>query len=200
MADLLPLFSTPVYFSNIDKSIVGNLPEIEFQRMDGDNAWSSKNKYVLEIPELQNLKKAIEEKLREYIFDLLKVETSVEFYITNSWVNVHNTGDRILDHHHNNSLFSGIYYIETTSTSGQIIFKNPESRIFPSAIDILFTENNLFNSRAMPYTPNIGDIIIFPSTLAHAVTKSESATPRTILAFNVFARGTFGHPHKLELK
>ena len=68
---VMPLFNTPIYIkeyvpiSDEEKNI---LKTLDYERMDTDNGYFSKDKYVLENPELVNLKEHILDCVNEFTF------------------------------------------------------------------------------------------------------------------------------------
>lgn len=56
---------------------------------------------------------------------------------------------------------------------------------------------NLWNSTSWWFPVKTGDIIIFPSSLTHAVETKQGDNTRTSLAFNVFIKGTIGNNKSL---
>ena len=47
----------------------------------------------------------------------------------------------------------------------------------------------MFNSTKTSIQPKTNMLLLFPSTLEHSVSESESTKDRLVIAFNVFARG-----------
>jgi uncharacterized protein (TIGR02466 family) len=117
-------------------------------------------------------------------------------------VNIHGRGQSAGAHVHNNSLISGVLYLNVTENSGDIVFhRNVLSLIpFPPALDLDVDSFNIYNCKSWGYTPKINDICLFPSVLSHSVDPSKSDEERSCLAFNVFVRGNFGSLHKLTIR
>jgi uncharacterized protein (TIGR02466 family) len=103
----------------------------------------------------------------------------------------HLRGDWAQEHSHTNSLLSGIVYLDTDETAGDIHFNN-RSSIFPSAVDVEYSGYNIYNSRGWSITPKTGDVLIFPSTLLHSVSKNIYNKARYSLSFNMFVEGKLG--------
>ena len=105
-------------------------------------------------------------------------------------------------HSHSNSIISGVFYSKIAEKD-KICFYDPNlsRRMHTSCIELAseFSEA----SPCMPYSENQkrigfvvfeGDLILFPSWLAHSVVPNEIATQdRLSISFNVFAKGTFGN-------
>ena len=96
---------------------------------------------------------------------------------------------------------SGVYYLKAEKNSGDINFKKKynEQKIFPTSITPDYSEYDYTNSENFKFPTKNGNVIIFPSTLMHEVTKNESNDIRYSLAFNVFCKGIFGKD-EYELK
>ena len=190
MDNIIPLFSTPIYQSKIEpvtSEEFNSITSLTYQ-----DKYSS-DKYVLERDEFSGLKKKIEVALARYVYDGLKVDPRVEFYITNSWVVKHEKGDASDLHRHDNSLLSGVVYVKTNDSTGEIVFDaGKPTNIFPSAICVDYIELNLANSPSWAHYPYDNDILIFPSHVLHKVEKNNSDETRYSLAFNVFLRGRLG--------
>ena len=117
---------------------------------------------------------------------------SLEFYITQSWLNVTKQNEHHVIHNHPNSIISGVYYFTDNST---IIFNSPFAESVSKTISI---ESEIYNSWNFAYygnctqTWNKGTLILFPSYLTHRVPKNKSLDVRVSLSFNVFVRGELG--------
>ena len=87
-------------------------------------------------------------------------------------------------------------------TSGDLVFhRDIHSLIpFPPALDFDVEQFNIYNCKSWSYQPKVNDICLFPSTVMHSADANESDEERWCLAFNVFARGTFGGLHELTIK
>ena len=96
---------------------------------------------------------------------------------------------------HENSLLSGVYYLDAPKDAGGIVFVKGynEQEIFPMAITPKVSEYNYVNSKQMTFKVNPGKLVIFPSNLMHSVEENKSNNDRYSLAFNLFCRGNFGH-------
>lgn len=190
MDNVTPLFSTPIYQSKIDPISIQERDYIISLEYDG---LYSKDKYILNHESLSSLKKKIEGSISKYAYDILRIAPWNEFYITNSWVVKHDKGCSAQLHRHDNSLLSGVVYIQTDSESGEISFDlGTASAIFPPAIRIEYTELNLFNSPSWAHYPYDNDILIFPSHVLHKVEETKSDRTRYSLSFNTFVKGELG--------
>ena len=164
----------------------------EYERVFVENGDYTKDKYVLN--KLPDLKQLILEQVNIFTTDYLKV-FDVEFYFLNSWIVKHHPKDWAQDHMHENSLLSGVYYLDAPKDAGGIVFVKGynEQEIFPMAITPKVSEYNYVTSKQMTFKVNPGKLVIFPSNLMHSVEENKSNNNRYSLAFNLFCRGNFGH-------
>jgi uncharacterized protein (TIGR02466 family) len=169
--------------------------DLEYNRLDQNNGYVTKNTYVFNDDCLKNIKKEILNHLNNFLFNDLKINKNITFKMLNSWCTKHNKGDFSQIHVHNNSLISGVLYLKVNKDSGNLILhKNSYWRnIFPKSIDITFNEHNEVTGDYWYITPSLGTIIFFPSFLEHSVTKNESNEDRYSCAFNFHVEGNFGN-------
>ena len=197
--EVLPLFSTPVYVDTCDLTEIDF--NMEWQNPCGDdptygnNGKISANVNWLEVGLYADLKRTIEAHLSQYVFGVLGSSRGIELEHQSSWVNRHDKGDKARNHVHVNSMFSGVLYLQVPPDSGDLIFNVPAMNptYCTSTVSLDIVEPNIYNQREVPFTPETGDIIIFPSHLPHYVTASNSDQPRYSLAFNYFAKGVVGY-------
>jgi hypothetical protein len=200
---ILPLFSTPVYISNINTgnalNYVKSLEYTPGSYKDKDeliisNCFMADNYYILNDPVLAVLKKNIEVEINCFLKDQLRFSKKINFYLTTSWVIKHQNGNYSQSHYHPNSLYSGVVYLQVNENSGCISFENNEkfSPLYPTEMQIEIEEYNMLNSIVWSYLPKNNDIIIFPSRLKHSVSANNSKIDRYIIAFNIYPSGILG--------
>jgi len=220
MSEILSIFpaAIPVY------SVVrqGSRKEKETQEIESiisegmiENTWQSKpspfngnsssaNKNILDSY-FHELRLFCEGHIQKYVEDVIcPLNKSLEFYITQSWLNVNKQNTAHEVHVHRNSLISGVYYF----TDNNIIrFHNPFSQsqqvihIDPDPIALNMWNSFMRNSIAM--SSKKGSLILFPSWLQHEVPINTSSSDRISISFNVFVRGDLGNKETanyLELK
>lgn len=198
---IYPLFSTPVYVNN-----VGDLPRPDFKRLEfatGDYPFlTSVDKRILDRPEFKSLHEIVLREIEAYTREVLAVNRSIEFYVTDSWINVYRRGQFAGPHTHNNSLISGVLYLQVNEQSGALVFQRDIHSLvpFPPSLDLDMDFFNLYNCKSWVHKPKIGDICLFPSVVMHAADPNESDEDRICLAFNVFVRGNIGALHKLSIR
>ena len=158
---------------------------------------TSKNNYVLDSEELNELKEVLTFKLNEYFRIITNPKTDCNLYITQSWINYTEKGGYHHKHYHPNSYLSGIIYLNADKLQDKIFFKKPTHDFF----NIEPKNFNLSNSDTWFFTTGTQDIVIFPSSLEHYVEIAPSEETRISLSFNTFFKGSIGIDHSLtELK
>ena len=102
--------------------------------------------------------------------------------VLDAWINVYEKGDSQEMHIHQNSVFSGIYYVQAPEGCGALTFRAPDA---DTMIDPPKTEVDELNSTDVHFMPTAGQMVIFRSHLRHSVLANTTDTPRISLSFNV---------------
>jgi len=203
-AEVCLLFATPVYFANTELVVNKEVYEtLEYKRMSYNNGDISTEKFVLDNPKFKEIKDTILLHLNLYAYDVLKVNKSIEFYLTNSWITRHHQNDYSQTHSHYNSIFSGCFYLDVSEESGDFIIENNPlaTNIFTPTLRPFMEDNSNINANDWIVKPKKGDLILFPSTVLHSVNQNKTNKPRYSLAFNTFMRGSLGDfIDRVELK
>ena len=202
MNELLTLFSTPVYyyrnFCDVNKIHYTNKDQKEVTVNQGGN-FVSKDRYILERKSYKVIKDRILQGLEDYTRNVMRIDDSVEFYITQSWLNINppNTSHHL--HNHINSIISGVYYIDAPEGSS-ITFQTQNQGIFTynHVFKFPLKDYNMINSGYWNYPVSTNSIIYFPSPTLHEVSVNTSKRNRISLAFNVFVKGEFGSDSELN--
>jgi len=197
------LWPFPVYENEIPvkskwKEFVLNL---EYERTHVDNSDISKDRYVLN--NILDLKDEIKSHVNNFTEKYLCVKNTADFYLQNSWSNIHKPGENSQIHSHQNSLLSAVYYPIYPKNSGGLRFhrNNLHQNLFHKSITLDYYEYNDLNSDQYVIDIQEGSIVVFPSLLMHDVLKNESNENRYSLAANYFVRGEFGkEEYTLKLK
>jgi len=152
---------------------------------------------VLDSKELVRLKDFLTQSINHYLNAVIKPATSCELYITQSWVNHTNKGERHHKHIHPNSIISGVFYVNVVSEKDRIIFFNNREQ---QLIKIDSASHDEMNSFAWWFPVQNNLLILFPSYLPHEVAEVETESTRVSLSFNTFIKGIIGSKHdKTEL-
>jgi uncharacterized protein (TIGR02466 family) len=203
---IFPLFSTPVYVNNVGDFVRPDLASLEYSSTAPTgqvyNFASSVDKNVLDLPSFGAVRALVQREIEVYAREIMAVSRNVEFYITNSWINVHRRGQSAGGHVHNNSLISGVLYLQVNESSGDLVFHRDALSLlpFPPALDLDMRAFNIYNCKTWAYKPKTNDICLFPSVVMHSADPNESDLERVCLAFNVFVRGDFGPLHRLSIR
>lgn len=203
---IYPLFSAPVYVNNVGAFERPDLKALQYSSTIPSggvyNFLSSVDKKVLDRPEFRRVHEIVMKEINVYARQLLCVNDKIEFYVTDSWINLHRRGQSAGAHVHHNSLISGVLYLHATETTGDLVFHREALSLvpFPPALDLDVDSFNIYNCKSWSYRPKPNDICLFPSVLMHSADRNESDEERACLAFNVFVRGEIGFLHKLSIK
>lgn len=196
------LFPIPIMFDSVSRNFTSD--ELEyFSNLEITNNFlngRSIESYILDSPELSNLKKFIQDALNFYFLEIHKPAADLEIYITQSWMNVSKIGELHHSHNHPNSFLSGTMYISADRDVDAIHFSKTDL----SSLRIIPTSYNIYNSPSWFYNVGSGDLLLFPSTLSHnvdVVKASPIRKERISLSFNTFLKGKLGSKELLsELK
>ena len=194
--NVVPLFHTPLYVSKIDltDTEIQNLINQQYEDIGPRNGRMSKTKYVLNETRFRPLLKKLNKHVDIFTRDVLKVKHELTFSLKNSWCMQHDHGHWAQKHYHRNSIISGVFYIKTSPTSGNISFHNKlvQNNLFSPILQIPFEEENIHNSDTYWIPPEDGTIVMFPSFLEHSVGTNKSNDARYCLSFNYVIKGVLG--------
>jgi uncharacterized protein (TIGR02466 family) len=196
------IFPTPIYISKLDRKL--NSKELLFidkTKLDVHNNegnTTSNDNYILNNKNFKNLKSDLDLIIKDYFDKIICPTNSITPYITQSWLNYTETNQHHHKHEHQNSLISGVFYVNSDEKFDKIKFyKKDVYQIIKPEIK----EWNLWNSESWWFPVKTGDIILFPSSLTHMVETKQGDNTRISLAFNVFIKGMVGNNKGLnELK
>ena len=193
---IMGLFPSPVYItgrdSNLDLTEEKEIEDIikEGVRKIGDLDHYTDNTHIFDT-KLKNLKEFCERHIKVCAKKILNPKGELDFYITQSWLNITKPGEWHHQHSHQNSIISGVFYI-STEEDDKITFSDPNSRV-KELIKFERKEFNLWNSTSWFFPSVTNELMLFPSWLDHQVVVNEKATTdRISLSFNTFVRGKLG--------
>lgn len=127
-------------------------------------------------------RKIVIDKVMRYA-DTLKMDTANHPPRMNEcWVNIYGRNHSQEIHLHQNSVFSGIYYVKAPAGAAATLLHSPMSDMM---LEPPTTESNPLNSSIAGITPIPGRMIIFRSSLRHNVLSSNIDEERISIAFNV---------------
>ena len=196
-ATLQGLFGTPIYESNIERPYTKEELTLfesskKHLRRNVGNSITAKDRkgtYILESEKLSGLKKDLMEHVNAYFEQVYSPKTNCSLYITQSWINYTEEKEHHHIHSHENSLVSGVLYLNADVDFDNITFYKKQ---MDATIKISPREWNPFNSFEWSFPMKTGNIILFPSSLNHGVKQKEGKNTRASLSFNTFVKGVLG--------
>jgi uncharacterized protein (TIGR02466 family) len=146
-------------------------------------AWQSDSLDLInyEVAKLADIIKEHVEKVAE-CWKLKNDKTYVS--IDNLWININPKCGFNRPHVHPGATFSGVYYVKCETNGSGIVFQHPATNFQYHINPDTLIEYNEFVSATARYTPNEGDLYIFPAYLVHYVEPNRSNDDRISIAFN----------------
>ena len=182
-------FSTPIYYHHFEQDILKDcLDEIkqtyEMTSQDEFNSpWEDTVKTTFSYKEENNFLFQAPTLRHEILKNAANYAASLDLEfddlaLRESWINVTSKGD--FQHYHNHIPYdiSGVFYYQTNSRDGNIVFKDPA--VIKSTCKLL---KKL--PRTVRYSPKVGTLILFPSFLEHCVFHNETEDDRISISFNI---------------
>jgi uncharacterized protein (TIGR02466 family) len=207
--DIIELFPTPVYATLLPQGLSTVVPWFYKQEMlseevdEANYGQRSKNSYILNEPQCNNLAYYILQRVNEYGKKLGYDYISYKF--SQSWLTFKYPGQHHTMHSHPNSLISGVFYFgEPDSNIPAIKFHKIGGGFNVSYIKpkTKKTEDNLRYTQddfSVNFQPGL--LLLFPSYLHHSVPVNNTDNVRCSLAFNIVPTEGFGDERNLtELK
>lgn len=183
MSKILQAFPIPIWIENYNHSF-----EKEFnfiKKLPYHDKFSSQvyvpfnvtsvDSRLLKCKSLVKLKTFMQKGLNIYAKDIMKVKSKL--VITQSWANKNITDTRHEEHTHYNSLVSAVFYFQDSL----IKFSKLRSDTFK-----LEEVTHSLNAQSMTLQTKSGDLILFPSSLAHSVPPNKATATRYSISFNTF--------------
>ena len=123
------------------------------------------------------LRGAIDEATRQLVPDaaLASIEPQLD-----GWINASRAGDYHSPHDHPGAFWSGVYYVRTVTSGGEIEFQsgragNPHAELLPAPMSWDWTR----------IVPRPGVVLLFPGHLRHSVLPFDGDGERISISFNV---------------
>ena len=200
---IVGMFPTFVYVANRGYLSPKEEEEIDDVIKDGtlENSgnYTTDNNYIFN-EKLKELKQFCEHHIKIYVEQIFNPQEELDFYITQSWLNITKPDGFHHIHKHANSIISGVFYV-ATEEDDSITFTDPR----PEAWQIKF-EPKEYDTRNSPewwYPTQTNELFLFPSWLNHGVQprNPEKVTEdRISISFNTFVKGSIGNKtHLTEL-
>ena len=193
-SSITSLFPIPLYETKLNREFTEK--EINFVKAQKDNNIPnkgnsySKNNYILETKELNEIKKFLELCCQDYLDKVICPSNDVQLYITQSWLNFTKESQYHHQHSHPNSFISGVLYFDVDKNDDRIYFFNTQYKSI--SLETRKDKFNLWNSSSWWFPIFIGQLVMFPSSLTHSVENKIGKNTRISLSFNTFVKGKMG--------
>jgi|TARA_B110000977_G_C10907215_1_gene427728 uncharacterized protein (TIGR02466 family) len=185
--DLYPLFPTVIAKKSIAVEFttdeINSLYSTDIFLQNLGNGLSF-NEFLLNDPKFKRLKQLCLDHAQEYFTDIMKYD--YDLHMTNSWLNVTQSGQEHMLHNHTNSMVSGVLYLKTSDSTPSISFNNLSPAFL---LNLKPEEHTMFNSMEWELPVEDNCIVLFPSQCFHYVKKNTSNNERVSIAFNTFVNG-----------
>jgi uncharacterized protein (TIGR02466 family) len=205
---IVNIFPTPIYVAKREteattselediKSIVEKASEKETGSFSTGYIISSRKDTHIFDTKLNSLNEFCKQHINTYVNEIISPKnTELDFYITQSWLNVVHPGESHPVHCHTNSLISGIFYVSTVEGDA-IQFYDPGS-LMKNRTEIEMLDVTVWNAPVQNLNIHKNELILFPAWLGHGVSGNASATTdRISFAFNVFVKGSIGEEARM---
>lgn len=109
--------------------------------------------------------------------------------IANMWTTIYPKGAFVPQHIHSYFEVSGVYYVAAEQECGDIVFQDPAW--VAKTMNIKGAGKTIFPGppTKFSYSPNPGDMLLFPSWLPHSTKPNKSDSDRIIVSFNLLFEG-----------
>ena len=207
---ILPLFAIPLYVEE-DVHLKYDLDLDDINRRLLEEQWepikgavqgeeqptgrTTVNKMLLTDDKFADVRRAIDNEMHNYVFNLLAVDNqSTRLDCNRSWSMLHKCLDYSHQHCHENALWSGILYTKMPEQGGGLVFTKESLRhtwMTPSLKPRLRKSNEL-NANELTIEPQSGTMVIFPAFTYHGTPPNLSNDDRLNVVVNYSVKGTFG--------
>ena len=187
MDNLRSLFATPLLQSYlpVQDKILKFVESQEFT-YHGNGYITSED--LLDYPQMHVVRDCISDRVKEFVYGDCGISDKMKIELVSSWANLHKKGDFAQVHVHYNSIISGVWYLTTTPKTGKLVV-HADYKLFGNLLDFPRRVYNEFNGDQYAFTPQNGDLLLFPSTMKHSVKVNNCDNERISLAFNYMIRG-----------
>lgn len=134
------------------------------------------------LPEFRDFYEWLFPKMMIIFRDAWFFNDDYEFYITNSWVNLHKKGGFTQEHLHSGCHMVVSTYLDIPEDSGFIEFKDP-MEIYYHNHD--YTDGDITGEIWKPIETKTNDVLIFPGWIKHRTQENKTDKDRWVLTTNV---------------
>ena len=190
--DLLSLFPVEVFKTHIDDIDNKKLSNIVYEKEKNEPSgqktiicgWQSLGNLIEDkrfIKVLENVDKAF-----QTVYEKNNYIDEIKVAVESMWINVNRPKDYNKSHIHPEVHWAFVYYIKVQEKSGDLVFEDPRIRRTMQTQAIFKKDYyNLSSAAIISLTPQVGDLIIFPSYLEHFVEPNLSKEPRISISGNI---------------
>ena len=196
--DIKNLFASPVYTTHRESGL-DSIEKKEIEDMlDGGIEKKGKlqdisiDTYIFDT-KLKKLKEFCEQHIKIYVEEVINPKEELDFYITQSWLNVIKPGALHPPHQHPNSIISGVFYLRQDKTLPPIQFSQSNQH----GLKLDPRKYNVHNAETFLLPCTAGELILFPSNLKHSVPTNVGKEARISLSFNTFSIDILGSKDSL---
>jgi len=189
--ELLSIFPTPVVKFKVPDELMRFVPSlkqklIESPRKVTSHVFSS-NFYILDSLEFKDLKSWLTARTTEFMRLALTIDSNA--ILTQSWVNRNSPDQYTHEHPHQNSIVSGVFYLDVPDGNALIVFHKPSD----GGHGHFVLQPKYYEDEGRDYTYSsgkyklpisTGELVLFPSWLIHSVPVNKTDKDRWSLAFN----------------
>jgi len=190
------IYETPVKITDNELNFIKKLG----RRINKSNK-TSLDSFILQHKELHSLHKFFKECLDSYLSQTIAHnQDEVQFYITQSWANYTKGGEYHQMHKHQNSIVSGVFYVQVNENDN-ITYRNYDEIAGTQVpVHIHPVSWNRYNSNIWSYPVKNGQLYLFPSALQHCVETlpEDTELTRISVSFNTWVQGQLGEPDQLN--
>lgn len=160
---------------------------VDLEQLPNEGNTKSEKIDVLELELLQPLRAWVSQCLEQFFREVYGAGQSVDLHIVQSWANYSDPGQFHHAHRHQNSLVSGVFYVQCNE-SDKIQFLRDGYQQLQLKPDTW----NLYNANSWWLPVNEGLLLLFPSSTIHEVPRVDGNQTRISIAFNTFPSGIMG--------
>lgn len=174
------IFPTPIYVDNYkEQNTVKNLVSKQIKKLKPEphlcspelvHYGNTTETSIFKNKEFRNFKQWCEKSCEKFITETLGYELEDGVFVTDSWINVCNTGGFQQPHFHTNSFISGTYYVNYDKDLGHspLVFQSPSNCTYigKQAISLAKVKETPYNSDTVCFPQN-GDLILWQSHILH---------------------------------
>ena len=113
-----------------------------------------------------------------------KLEICQKVKLSNLWININGYKDFNRRHTHQNSIFSGVFYVKSPDKSSMLRFFHPSADFMVRDWNVDL-KCNMYTSSIWEILPEEGKLLLFPSWLEHEVDQNLSQEKRISISFNL---------------